>query len=204
MYQLNKFCNIISGLRKKRGWTQVLLADKLGITPQSISKWECGIGYPDVTLFPVIADLFGVSIGVLFGETQTESGETSDAIHERNFVFEPLNKIEIRVGNPCDIEVTDGVRDHAALNIQGDATFMEYLLVEKENGTLRLSVKNPTGSDARWVPYERGAYRGPNRIRIQTGVAKSECTVTNYLDLTIEGSSRGEETTRWICKRPDG
>ncbi|MBQ4274620.1 MAG: helix-turn-helix transcriptional regulator [Clostridia bacterium] len=57
MYHLNKFCNIIFELRKERGWTQTMLAEKLGIAPQSISKWECGIGYPDVTLFPLIAEL---------------------------------------------------------------------------------------------------------------------------------------------------
>ncbi|MBO5037592.1 MAG: helix-turn-helix transcriptional regulator [Clostridia bacterium] len=43
MYHLNKFCNIIFDLRKKRGWTQTILAEKLGVSPQSISKWECGV-----------------------------------------------------------------------------------------------------------------------------------------------------------------
>ena len=61
MYHLNKFCNIIFELRKKRGWTQTILAEKLGIVPQSISKWECGIGYPDVTLFPHIGVFQSVS-----------------------------------------------------------------------------------------------------------------------------------------------
>lgn len=42
MYQLNRFCNIIFELRIEQGWTQTALADKLGISPQSISKWECG------------------------------------------------------------------------------------------------------------------------------------------------------------------
>ena len=69
MNNLNKFCIIISNLRKDKGWTQTSLAEKLGISSQSVSKWECGIGYPDVTLFPVIAELFGVSVAVLFGET---------------------------------------------------------------------------------------------------------------------------------------
>ncbi len=42
MYQLNRFCNIIFELRKEQGWTQTALADMLGISPQSVSKWECG------------------------------------------------------------------------------------------------------------------------------------------------------------------
>lgn len=42
MYNLNQFCNIIASLRKKKGWTQTVFAGKLGISPQSISKWERG------------------------------------------------------------------------------------------------------------------------------------------------------------------
>ena len=67
--------DFIAELRKERGWTQTILAEKLGIAPQSISKWECGIGYPDVTLFPLIAELFGVDIGVLFGKDKGEKDE---------------------------------------------------------------------------------------------------------------------------------
>ena len=67
-YDLNQFCNIIATLRKKKGWTQTKFSELLGISPQSISKWECGVGYPDLTLFPVIAELLSVPIGVLFGE----------------------------------------------------------------------------------------------------------------------------------------
>lgn len=43
MYDLNAFCNIIASLRKAKGWTQSCLAEKLGVSPQSVSKWECGV-----------------------------------------------------------------------------------------------------------------------------------------------------------------
>ena len=85
MYHLSKFCNIIFELRKERGWTQGVLAEKLNITPQSISKWECGIGYPDVTLFPLIAELFGVDIGVLFGQVKEANGNMNSK-NEKKYV----------------------------------------------------------------------------------------------------------------------
>lgn len=72
MYKLDGFCNTLLRLRKERGWTQTELADRIGIAPQSVSKWECAIGYPDVTLFPIIAEVFAVPIGVLFGESKME------------------------------------------------------------------------------------------------------------------------------------
>ena len=57
--------NTISALRRGAGLTQASLAEKLGVSDKTISKWENGQGYPDITLFPSIAALFGVSIDYL-------------------------------------------------------------------------------------------------------------------------------------------
>lgn len=57
--------NTIAYLRKKSGMTQIDLAAALGISNKTISKWESGQGYPDITFFPLIASLFGVSIDYL-------------------------------------------------------------------------------------------------------------------------------------------
>lgn len=55
----------IKRLRKSRDLTQEALADELGVSAQSVSKWECGYGYPDITQLPAIANFFGVSIDEL-------------------------------------------------------------------------------------------------------------------------------------------
>ena len=57
--------NTISKLRKKHGMTQLQLAQRLNISDKTVSKWESGQGYPDVTAFPLLAALFGVSIDYL-------------------------------------------------------------------------------------------------------------------------------------------
>ena len=49
-------------LRKEKKITQAQLAEKLGVSEQAISKWENNQCAPDVSLFPIIADYFGVSI----------------------------------------------------------------------------------------------------------------------------------------------
>ncbi|MBQ7600022.1 MAG: helix-turn-helix domain-containing protein [Clostridia bacterium] len=56
----------IRQLRFKAGLTQEQLADRLGIGPQSVSKWENSVAMPDITLLPLIAEIFGVSIDDLF------------------------------------------------------------------------------------------------------------------------------------------
>lgn len=57
----------IFALRRAKRWTQAELAEKLGVSDQAVSKWECGQTAPDVSLFPILARLFGVSIDRLFG-----------------------------------------------------------------------------------------------------------------------------------------
>ncbi len=61
------FCDVIRELRKGRGLTQEQLAEAFGVSCQSISKWETNSSYPDISLLPIIADYFGVSIDYLLG-----------------------------------------------------------------------------------------------------------------------------------------
>ena len=42
--------------------TQEDVAEYLGITPQSVSKWERGVSYPDITILPALANMFETSI----------------------------------------------------------------------------------------------------------------------------------------------
>ena len=55
--------------RFKAGLTQEQLADKLGVAPQSVSKWENAVSMPDITALPLLAEIFGISIDDLFDLT---------------------------------------------------------------------------------------------------------------------------------------
>ena len=58
--------NKIRELRLKHNITQSQLAEVLSVTIQSVSKWETGRSFPDITLLPVIARYFGISMDELF------------------------------------------------------------------------------------------------------------------------------------------
>lgn len=59
----------IKQLRLHAGMTQEQLAAKLGISAQSVSKWETAVTMPDITLLPILAGELGVSIDDLFDLT---------------------------------------------------------------------------------------------------------------------------------------
>ncbi|MBQ3507120.1 MAG: helix-turn-helix domain-containing protein [Clostridia bacterium] len=65
----------IYALRKAKKLTQAQLAEKLGVSEQAVSKWENEQCAPDVSLFPILADYFGVSIDRLFGYHQNSYEE---------------------------------------------------------------------------------------------------------------------------------
>ncbi len=55
----------IAKFRKKCGLTQSQLAEKLNISDKTVSRWENGLGYPEVTQFPSLAAIFGVTVDYL-------------------------------------------------------------------------------------------------------------------------------------------
>ena len=59
--------NNIRTLRRSRDMTQDELADKLGVTFQTVSRWENGGSYPDIEFLPAIAGVFGVTVDHLLG-----------------------------------------------------------------------------------------------------------------------------------------
>ncbi len=65
----------IKQMRRERDLTQEELAAHLGISFQSISKWERGDGYPDITMFPALAYYFKVSVDELLGISELEVRE---------------------------------------------------------------------------------------------------------------------------------
>jgi len=65
-------CQNIAHYRKLCGYTQEQLAEQLGVTAQSVSKWENGITNPDISLLPALAKSLSVDINALFSDIPHE------------------------------------------------------------------------------------------------------------------------------------
>lgn len=71
------FSEKVMVLRKKKGWSQEELADKLDISRQSVSKWESGTSIPDIDKIIMLSQLFAVSTDYLLKE-ETEEAEPAE------------------------------------------------------------------------------------------------------------------------------
>ena len=82
----------IRTLRRKADLTQEELAAQIGVSCQSVSRWEQGTTYPDMELLPVLAGLFGVTVDTLLGmpdiEKERKADEAFDALRRESMKAE--------------------------------------------------------------------------------------------------------------------
>ncbi len=78
---------VIKKLREKEKMTQLNFAEKIGVSDKTVSKWETGKGYPDITLLEPIADAFSVSIAeLLSGNTVNNSNISANMIRSGFYI----------------------------------------------------------------------------------------------------------------------
>lgn len=71
--------SFLAALRKANGMTQKDLADQLHVSDKTVSRWECDDGAPDLSLIPVIAEIFGITCDELLrGERKAPEDRVED------------------------------------------------------------------------------------------------------------------------------
>ena len=96
--------NKIKLLRQKIGATQEQLGEKIGVSGQSISKWETGVTMPDITLLPILSSELGVTIDELFDLTAEQKKVASEMSKTGTRVYNFTTKREKKV-NEVKVEL---------------------------------------------------------------------------------------------------
>ena len=81
---------VIKELREKDKMTQFQLAEKLGVSDKTISKWETGKGYPDITLLEPIAKVFRISVTELISGSTIHNANVSANMMRSKFYVCPV------------------------------------------------------------------------------------------------------------------
>lgn len=78
---------VIKELREKNKITQLQLAERIGVSDKTISKWETGKGYPDITLLEPIANALSVSVAELIsGNTVYNSNVSANMLRSKFYI----------------------------------------------------------------------------------------------------------------------
>lgn len=70
--------------------TQLQLAEKLGVSDKTVSKWETAKGYPDITLLESIADAFSISVAELISGNTVQNSNVSANMTKSKFYVCPI------------------------------------------------------------------------------------------------------------------
>lgn len=116
----------IKKLREQRNMTQAMLAEKVGVSSKTISKWETGKGLPDISLLEPLAQALNISvIELMNGEHIVNRNTSANILHSKFYVCPLCGNIIHSTGNSlvscCGIvlpplEAEEGDDQHA-LNI---------------------------------------------------------------------------------------
>ena len=86
---LDKNGETLRRLRKAKGLTQKQVADRLGVVPKTVSKWETGNGFPDVSTVSALADILGTSERILLSGELVQNEEESGNMKKTKFYVCP-------------------------------------------------------------------------------------------------------------------
>jgi transcriptional regulator with XRE-family HTH domain len=94
----------ITDYRKARGWTQEEMAEKLGVSPQAVSKWENDVSCPDIMLLPLMAKLFNTSVDELL-QNEKKRETTYLPLEKRKDINDMLLKIIVNSADGDKVRV---------------------------------------------------------------------------------------------------
>lgn len=191
---MNSIGERIAQLRKNSGFTQEVLANTLGVSPQTVSKWETGTTMPDILLLPMIADVFGTTIDALFGiePASKERKYSKNTFHEdlyKRFFYEmacfwqdgsdKLPKEERAEETRQYIIANPDVQTMVQSNLTGNGVYANKdlaLIFRREESTIR----DLLDDDTAWTVLKRFA-DGETRAVFKFIVCNTERSFTSSL-----------------------
>lgn len=185
------FSKNLRRLRLAKNMTQEQAATALGVSAQSVSRWECGTTLPDVTMLPAIARLYCVTIDDLYNET---SAAYDNYAQRLGSVYEAARKpedflqaeIEYRKLLQSSSYTTDDLRMYGILH-----QYMMQQCIETAEELFDRVLKLGPSEDPQvyWCTWRQ-------KIYFLCQIGRGEEGVAAFLPLVEAGSQNLDE---WIC-----
>jgi len=166
----------VTKLRKQHHMTQRMLAESLNVSSKAVSKWETGMGYPEITLLPKIAAVLGVSVDYLI------TGERRGITIAGNILTDIVKRVE------CYPQIGMLAKILSVSKAVGGCVPNTAIDLAKIDPSVPISALGCVGDDE----YGRYLIAQMQRYNIDTGGVKvTEAAPTSFTDvMSLEGGER--------------
>lgn len=130
----------IKRFRKENGFSQEELAERLAVSRQAITKWETGIGIPDVVNLKALAGLFGITVDELLSDTPTGC---TDSVTE--YDVDESKHFDVSIGCAAKITVRGAETEKIKVRLSSAVKHGIKVKIEEIKGKMDVSVRR-TGS----------------------------------------------------------
>lgn len=163
--------NQIAALRKKCGFSQEELGEKMGVSRQAVSKWESGKAVPELEKLKELSRIFGVSLGELLQPEDSYQQKEQDflAAGEENWLPRPAvpAKRKVYIAIFCAIS--------ACILILSAATIYMQAQIQGLNGQLKRIQNDLSGMRPEWEMAI-----GSLQAKIEESLQKSDSAISEY------------------------
>ena len=152
-------------LRKRKGWTQEELAQKLYVSRTAISKWESGRGYPNIDSLKVVAGVFEVTIDELLSGSEmlaiAQDEQKKNKAQWCDLMFGLLNASTVLLFFlPWFGQTVDGaLQEVSLLSLTAVASYMRCLYLSTVGGLVLLGLLLLVLPNGRWMLWDRYKHR---------------------------------------------
>ncbi len=188
---MNTFCSNLKRLRLAKHLTQEQAAERLGVSAQSVSRWECGTTLPDVMMLPKIAEAYCVTVDDLYKETSVaydnyaqRLGSVFEATRDKEDFFRADQEYQrlLRSG----AYTTEDLRLYGILH-----QYMMQLCIEKTTELFDQVIRKGPDEDPEtyWLTKRQ-------KIYFLSQIGRDQENLEEYRRAVEAGS---EDINQWIC-----
>ncbi len=187
------FVSNLKRFRLAKAYTQEQVADKLGVTAQTVSRWECGTTLPDVMSLPLIAELYGVTVDDLYKSTSVAYANYAQRLAA---VFEDNRTAENFLRAEQEFRKLFRSRQYSDDDLRTYGIIHQFMMNICKNTALdyfdKVIAGGPKEHDRDNI-YWRTRHQ---KMLLSASIGKSEDTIREQRGIMKRGSDEPEE---WIC-----
>ncbi len=187
----NVFSNNLKKFRQQKNYTQEQAAEALGVSAQTVSRWECNITLPDVTLLPELAGLYCVTVDDFFKESSVAYENYAQRLAS---VYEVTREPEDFIRADAEFKKLIKKGEYSAEDMRAYGILHHFMMQYSMDKAIELFDKVlKEGED---VNPEVCFRTKAQKMLLYSQIGRSKENIAEALEKVVKGSNKTED---WRC-----